>query len=194
MRADDGGICAVPLAGDADVHEALPAGRRWTIPVVAFPVAAALAAASVVRLGVSAHAVLVAAVVAVLVVLAAIDLRHRLLPNAIVLPATAATLACQIAIAPDRAGEWLLGALVGAGLLLVPSLIKPGAIGMGDVKLAALLGVALGAQVLSALMLGLLAVAPVALALLLVRGSSALRATLPLGPFLALGATVVLLA
>jgi leader peptidase (prepilin peptidase)/N-methyltransferase len=62
---------------------------------------------------------------------------------------------------------------------------------MGDVKLAVLLGVALGAGVTTALVLGFLAAAPAALVVLARRGR---RATLPYGPFLALGAAVVLLA
>ena len=64
---------------------------------------------------------------------------------------------------------------------------------MGDVKLGALLGAALGQEVLSALMLGFLAVVPFALVLLVRRGAAARRSTLPLGPFLAFGAAVALL-
>ena len=131
---------------------------------------------------------------AVLAVLSAIDLRWRLLPNKIVLPATAAVLAWQVAFFPGRAPEWILAALGAGALLLLPALLKPGGMGMGDVKLAALLGAALGAAVLTALTLGFLALVPVALVLLVTRGKAARQATLPLGPFLAFGAAVVLLA
>ena len=139
-------------------------------------------------------AYLAAGVLAVLAVLSAIDIGWRVLPNRIVLPATAAVLAYQIAFFPDHSAEWLLAALGAAVLMLLPSLIQSGAIGMGDVKLAALLGATLGAAVLSALMLGFLALVPAALVVLVRKGAGGRRATLPLGPFLALGAAVVLLA
>ena len=67
------------------------------------------------------------------------------------MPATAAVLAYQIAFVPDRVPEGLIAGVGAAVLLLLPSLVQPGAIGMGDVKLAALLGATLGAGVLSAL-------------------------------------------
>jgi leader peptidase (prepilin peptidase)/N-methyltransferase len=78
-------------------------------------------------------------------------------------------------------------------LLLVPGLLRRGALGMGDVKLAGVLGAALGGKVLAALTLGSLASAPVALFLLL-RSGKGRSATLPFGPFLTLGTAVVLLA
>ena len=66
--------------------------------------------------------------------------------------------------------------------------------GMGDVKLGALLGLALGADVVAALMVGFVAVVPVAVALLLARRTDARTTAIPFGPFLALGAAAVLLA
>ena len=77
--------------------------------------------------------------------------------------------------------------------LLLPSLFRRGAIGMGDVKVAALLGAALGAPVAMALAVGSLAAWPVAL-VLVVRGASVRGATIPFGPFLAFGGAVMLLA
>jgi leader peptidase (prepilin peptidase)/N-methyltransferase len=124
-------------------------------------------------------------------VLAGIDLRYRLLPNRIVLPALAVVLTWQIVSSPGQTGEWLLSAAGGALFLLIPSLLRPGAIGMGDVKLAAVLGAALGADVRVALLLGFLAMVPAAFVVLIRRGR---HATLPLGPCLALGAAIVLLA
>jgi leader peptidase (prepilin peptidase)/N-methyltransferase len=127
----------------------------------------------------------------VLAALAAVDLRARVLPNRIVAPAIAAALAWQLAFFPGRWYEWLLAGLGAGVFLLVPGLLQPGAVGLGDVKLAVLLGIALGAAVVSALMLAFLLAAPVALAVLARRGRNA---TLPYGPFLALGAAIVLLA
>lgn len=79
------------------------------------------------------------------------------------------------------------------GAAPLPLALNPKAMGMGDVKLGLLLGGALGTAVLDALLIGFLAIVPVALALLARHGSAARRATLPLGPFLAFGAIVVLL-
>jgi leader peptidase (prepilin peptidase)/N-methyltransferase len=72
-------------------------------------------------------------------------------------------------------------------------LLNPRAVGMGDIKLGLLLGAALGADVLSATLIGFLAIFPFALVLLARHGSAARRAAVPLGPFLALGTVATLL-
>jgi leader peptidase (prepilin peptidase)/N-methyltransferase len=127
---------------------------------------------------------------AVLIVLAVIDARTRRLPNRIVLPAACVVLAAQIAIAPDRALEWVIAALAAFAFLLLAHLAYPRGLGMGDVKLALLLGAALGSAVAAALMIGLLAAALAGIALLVKDGWGARRRTIPLGPFLALGGIV----
>jgi prepilin signal peptidase PulO-like enzyme (type II secretory pathway) len=100
----------------------------------------------------------------------------------------------QLVFFADRVPECLIAAVGAGAFLLLPSLLQPGAVGMGDVKLAALLGLALGADVVGALLIGSISAAPVAGAILLVRGAEGRRAVLPFGPFLALGAGIVLLA
>jgi leader peptidase (prepilin peptidase) / N-methyltransferase len=140
-----------------------------------------------------AHAAVLAFFAAVLIVLAVIDARSRRLPNAIVLPAAALVLAAQIAIAPDRALEWVLAALGASALLFVAHLVYPAGLGMGDVKLALLLGAALGRFVVAALVIGLLAAAVAGAFLIARNGWGARKATLPLGPFLAVGGLAALL-
>src|SRR3954454_23481076 len=168
-------------------------GGEWRVRAAAGVPAAAVAAIALVRLGANAHGFLAAGVLAVLVVLAAIDLRSRLLPNRIVIPATGAVLVFQLAFGTGAAVECLV-ACIGAGMLLmVPGLLQPGAVGMGDVKLAGLLGATLGAQVLGALFIGFLLSAPGAAYILLRHGRRGRHRSLPMGPFLALGAAVVLL-
>jgi leader peptidase (prepilin peptidase)/N-methyltransferase len=183
---------AAPSATDTDHAGTRATERAWSVRPAAVATAAGVAAAALVRLGVTTHGLLAAGLLAVLVVLASIDLQARVLPNRIVFPATGLVLAWQLAFFPGSAGEWLVAALGAGFFMLVPSLLRPGAMGMGDVKLAVLLGAALGRDVLSALTLGCLAVLPVAL-WLLVRGRRVRNATVPLGPFLAFGAAVVLL-
>jgi leader peptidase (prepilin peptidase)/N-methyltransferase len=156
--------------------------------------AALLALAMVVRYDAEPHGFIAAFTTAVLVVLAAIDLEERVIPNRIVLPATAVVLVAQLAFYPDRALEWIAAGLGAAVFLFVPAVVKRGAIGMGDVKLALFLGVALGFPVLSALTAGFIAMVPVAAYMLFRDGAAARKAYLPLGPFLAFGAILVLLA
>jgi leader peptidase (prepilin peptidase)/N-methyltransferase len=156
--------------------------------------AATAAGVALVRLGPTREGLLAAWVLAVLVVLAAIDLEVRLLPNRIVFPAILCAIAWQAVFFPDRLAECLVAGAVAGGVLLLPSLFLRGAVGMGDVKVTAFLGVVLGADVIVALLAGSLLSAPVALAILLVGGAGARRTALPFGPFLALGAAVALLA
>jgi leader peptidase (prepilin peptidase)/N-methyltransferase len=129
----------------------------------------------------------------VLVLLTAIDLDRRLIPNAIVLPATAAVLVAQIALFPDRTLEWVLATVGAALFLFIPALIFPGGMGMGDVKLAGLLGAALGQSVIGAIFAGLLAGAAFSLMVLVREGLSARKKTIPYAPFLAVGGVLVLL-
>ena len=128
----------------------------------------------------------------VVLALAAIDLEHRIIPNRIVIPATAAILVAQIAVSPDRALEWAAAALGAAAFLLLPLLVYPSGMGMGDVKLALLLGAGLGWSVVPAFVVGLLAAFVAALVVLARGGLSARKTALPFAPFLACGALVAL--
>jgi len=108
-------------------------------------------------------------------------------------PALIAVLAWPLLLLPERFAEAVVAGIAAAGFLWLPSLIRPGAMGLGDVKLAGLLGAALGAPVALALVIGSLAAWPVALAMV-IRKRAVRGATIPLGPFLAVGAAAVLLA
>jgi len=129
---------------------------------------------------------------ATLVVISAIDIERGIIPNKIVLPATAVVLVAQIVLFPDRAGEWALAALLAALFFLVPNVLSRKLMGMGDVKLALLLGAALGWQVVGAVALAFLCVFPVALLTLARGGLAARKTTIPFGPFLSLGALIML--
>jgi len=166
--------------------------RVWRRPFV-IGLAALLAVLCLVRYGADAHGFISAFTAAVLVVLAAIDLQERVIPNRIVVPAAAIVLLAQVVFYPDRAVEWIISALGAALFLFVPAVVKSGSIGMGDVKLALLLGAATGFSVLPALTFGFLALVPVAVYMLFREGAEARKKYLPLGPFLAFGTLVVLL-
>jgi leader peptidase (prepilin peptidase) / N-methyltransferase len=140
-----------------------------------------------------ARSALAAFFAGVLIVLAAIDLEHRIIPNKIVLPATAIVLAAHIAIEPGRTVELIVAPLAAAVFLFLPNLFTSSAIGMGDVKLALLLGAGLGWGVIAALLIGFLATVPFAIAVLIRGGAAARKTMLPLGPFLAFGGLVILI-
>jgi leader peptidase (prepilin peptidase)/N-methyltransferase len=146
----------------------------------------------VLAFGLSAKAAAAGIACGALVVVTATDLERRIVPNRVVLPAAAAVLALQTASHPSP--EWTLGAVGAAGFLFLAALAYPGGMGMGDVKLALLIGALLGRTTPVAILLGLL-LALVPSAVLLARhGVSARRLAIPLAPFLAAGAVVALFA
>ena len=190
----DGAAAAAPPPDTEPLSARAEAtARRWSVPMIAAPFAAGAALVAAIRLGGTADGVLAAGVLALLVVLAAIDLRARLIPNSIVLPGLAAVIAFQVAFGHAHTFEWLAAAVGAPLVMLVPALVHRDGMGMGDVKLVALLGAALGAAVVPALMVAFLAVLPVAVTLLVRGGAAARRTAIPFAPFMALGAAVVLL-
>jgi leader peptidase (prepilin peptidase)/N-methyltransferase len=133
--------------------------------------------------------------VMVLVPVALIDLDHRIIPNRITAPAAVLALAIGLASAPSRVPEQLIAAAAAGGFLLVFALAYPGGMGMGDVKLAALMGLFLGRSVAVAVLAGVLAGALAGAVVMARVGVAQGRKTkVPFGPFLALGGLVALLA
>lgn len=151
-----------------------------------------LFAGCVLAFGLSGRAAVAAFFCAALVAVTATDLEHRIVPNRIVLPAAAIVLVAQTALEPSV--EWLLAALGAAAFFFVAALIYPAGLGMGDVKLALLLGAALGRTVPVALMLGMAAALVPSVVLLARHGAAARKMALPFAPFLALGGVVALFA
>lgn len=151
---------------------------------------AVLVAACVVAFGLTGRAAVAAFFCAVLVVVSAIDLAHRIIPNRIVVPAAAICLVAQTALDPSP--EWGLAALGASAFLLVAALAYPGGMGMGDVKLALLMGAVLGRTVPVALMVGMLLTLVPSVVLLARHGGRARKMGIPFGPFLALGSVFAL--
>ena len=153
-------------------------------------VTALLIAGCVLAFGVTADALVAAFFCAVLVAVSAIDVEHRIIPNRIVLPATAVVVVANTASHPSP--RWALGALGASGFLFAAALAYPAGMGMGDVKLALLMGAALGKVVAVAMMVGLLAAMIPGLYLMARHGSKARKMGIPFGPFLAVGSVVAL--
>jgi leader peptidase (prepilin peptidase)/N-methyltransferase len=155
-------------------------------------VTALLVAGCVWKFGPSATAAVAAFFCLTLVTVSATDVEHRIIPNRIVLPAAAIVLVANTALHPSPV--WALGAVGASGFLFAAALAYPKGMGMGDVKLALLMGAALGKTVTVALMLGMVAALVPGLYLLARHGSAARKMRIPFGPFLALGSVVALFA
>ncbi len=155
--------------------------------------AVALAVAVLIRYGLGAAGLIAAFTAAVLVVLSVIDFDSHRLPNRIVLPSAALVLVARLASAPENWQAWIGASLGAFACFLVIALVYPAGLGMGDVKLALLLGAALGGAVLPALLVGTLAAGVAGLVVLAREGLGARRRALPFGPFLGFGAITILL-
>jgi leader peptidase (prepilin peptidase)/N-methyltransferase len=155
-------------------------------------VTALLVAACVLAFGVTLEALVAAFFCAALVAVSATDLEQRIIPNRIVLPAAAVVLVAQTLLEPSP--EWAVAALGGSCFLFLAVLAYPAGMGMGDVKLALLLGAALGRTVPVALMIGMLAALIPAAVLFARHGGGARKMAIPFAPFLALGGVVALFA
>jgi leader peptidase (prepilin peptidase)/N-methyltransferase len=127
-----------------------------------------------------------AALLVVLVPAAVIDARRRVIPNTLTAAGAVAGVALLTLLEPAALPTHAAAAAGAGGFFLAAALLRPGELGMGDVKLAAVLGLYLGASVVPALLVALLAASAV--------GVAGRRSTLPLGPFLALGGVAGLLA
>ncbi|HEY2542885.1 MAG TPA: prepilin peptidase, partial [Gaiellaceae bacterium] len=116
--------------------------------------AALLVAACVWKFGFHGESLVASFFCLALVAVSATDLEHRIIPNRIVVPAAAIVLAAQTALKPSP--EWAIAAFGASGFLLLAALVYPAGMGMGDVKLALLLGAMLGRTVPVAILLGMI--------------------------------------
>jgi leader peptidase (prepilin peptidase) / N-methyltransferase len=135
-----------------------------------------------------AAAMLDASLLALLAVVTAADLRYRLIPDRALLAAASLALALVLATEPGSLPV-RLGAATGAGgFLLVAAVLRPEGMGLGDVKLAAVLGLYLGEAVVAALVVAFLAGSVAGVVLMARHGWEARSRTIPFAPFLAVGA------
>jgi leader peptidase (prepilin peptidase) / N-methyltransferase len=129
--------------------------------------------------------------VTALVPITLIDLEHRLIPNRITGPAAAAALVAIVALGSGFLVEALVAAAAGGGFFLLAAIASPRGMGMGDVKLVALLGLFLGRAVGPAILIALVLGVVVGAVIIARKGTTAGRKTaVPFGPFLAIGGLV----
>lgn len=157
---------------------------------------AALFAATVAVLGTGDLAELALGLIfcATLVTVTLADLDRRVIPNTVLLAASLACLAIALAADPSGVPERLFAAAGAAGFLLLAALAYPGGMGMGDVKLAAVMGLYLGSAVVPAMLIAVITGALVGLAMIVRHGSAERKRAIPFGPFLAVGGVVGLFA
>ena len=163
----------------------------WRYPLVELTTAV-LVAACFFHFGLTADALVASYVCAALVVLSAIDLEHRILPDRITLPSAAIVLVANTLIHPGP--QWAIASLGAALFLFLSVLAYPRGMGMGDVKLALLMGAACGKTVPVAMAIGFFSALVPAVVLIARHGSAARKMGIPFGPFLALGTVVALFA
>jgi leader peptidase (prepilin peptidase)/N-methyltransferase len=145
--------------------------------------------------GVDADALPGLALVLILVPTALIDLEHRIIPNALMAVGAVVGLALVALTDPSHLADHVIAAAGAGGFFFLVVLAYPAGMGMGDVKLAAVLGLYLGASVIPAVAIALLAGTLVGAVIIARKGAKAGRKTaVPFGPFLALGGIVGLLA
>ena len=163
----------------------------WKYPAVEL-VTALLVAGCVLEFGLTFKAGIAAFFCVVLVVISVIDFERRIIPQAIVLPAAAIVLVLQTI--RDPSVEWVIAGVGASLFLLLAALAYPAGMGIGDVKLALLLGFGLGRTVPVGMLIGMIAALVPGIFLLIRHGAAARKMKIPFGPFLAFGALVALFA
>jgi len=181
------------------VAYAAPEGRyeRYSVRTdLVHPILAAVAALLVVGCGIAFGLTLEALVAAffcvTLVVVTATDLEYRIVPNRVVFPAAPIVLAGMTVADPSP--EWAIAACAAFSGLLLAAIAYPAGMGYGDVKLAFLMGAALGRSVVVAVVVGLVLSALLTVVLFARHGRAARKMTFPFAPFLAAGSVVALFA
>ncbi|HEX6153937.1 MAG TPA: prepilin peptidase [Solirubrobacterales bacterium] len=132
--------------------------------------------------------------VSALVVVTLTDLERKVIPNKVLLVAAVLGVIIAAVSDPGSLPERAIAAVAAGGLLFAAAMAYPRGMGLGDVKLAAVMGLFLGRDVGAALLVALLAGSLVGLAIMAREGAAARKRGIPFGPFLALGGVVGLLA
>jgi leader peptidase (prepilin peptidase)/N-methyltransferase len=162
-------------------------------PAVELATAVVFAVVALVR-GLDAELALTLPFAAMLIAVANIDLEHRIVPNRILLPMAVWGVGATAVVRPDFLPEALIAGAAAFVALLLAALAHPGGMGMGDVKLAGVMGLYLGASIAPALLAAFLLGSLVGVALLVRHGAAARKRGVPFAPFMAVGGLLGLLA
>ncbi len=163
-------------------------------PLTELAVGVLFAATAAVYWDEPAEAVIGLVFVAMLAIVTLTDLERRIIPNLVLFTGVVVCLAIAVPTDPAGVPERFIAAVAAGGVFFLVALAYPAGMGLGDVKLAAAMGLFLGRAIAPAILVGLLAGSVVGLALIARHGTSARKMAIPFGPFLALGGVVGLLA
>jgi len=131
---------------------------------------------------------------AMLIAVADIDIEHKIVPNRILAPMAVWGVAASAVVRPDKLPELVIAGAAAFTFLLLAALIHPAGMGLGDVKLAGVMGLYLGLPVTAAMLIAFFAGSLVGIGIMLRHGAGARKRGVPFGPFLALGGLVALVA
>jgi leader peptidase (prepilin peptidase) / N-methyltransferase len=163
-------------------------------PLVELGTGLAFAATALVLRHEPAQLVLGLVFVATLATIVLTDLELRIIPNKVLIVSAVVGVVLAAVLDPSSLPERAIAAAAAGGLLFAVALAYPRGMGLGDVKLAAVMGLYLGRAVAPALLIAFAAGSLVGLALIARHGAAARKRAIPFGPFLALGGLVGLLA
>jgi leader peptidase (prepilin peptidase)/N-methyltransferase len=131
---------------------------------------------------------------AMLIAVADIDQEHGIVPNRILAPLAVWGVVVAAVVEPGKLPEHLIAGAAAFSFLLAAALVYPAGMGMGDVKLAGVMGLYLGVSVAPAMLIACLTGSVVGITIMLRHGAGARKRAVPFGPFLALGGIVALVA
>src|SRR5258705_12974779 len=133
--------------------------------------------------------------VTILIPITIIDYEHRIIPNRITGPAAVVAILIGVVLDMDFVVEQLIAGAAAGGFFLLAAIAYPRGMGMGDVKLAGVMGLYLGRAVGLAVLIGLVAGVVVGAVIIARVGAKAGRKqAVPFGPFLALGGVIAIFA
>jgi leader peptidase (prepilin peptidase)/N-methyltransferase len=192
------GLVAEPLvrrlpAGIEDALEQPAWTRTLRRPPTMEIVGAVLGAAAGWRIGLEGPLLPALLLIALLIPITFIDIEHRVIPDRLVFPGTAIALVSWAIVDPGQLKEHVLAAVIAFAVFLLMAIIYPAGMGLGDVKLALMLGAFLGSAVAPGLFLGFLLSAVLSVAILVKHGRKGGKVGIPFGPFMAAGAILGLL-
>jgi leader peptidase (prepilin peptidase) / N-methyltransferase len=151
-------------------------------------------AAVVLARGVHAELIALIPFTAALIAVTFIDIQHRIVPNRIVGPAAIYGLVTALAFRTHALPELLIAGAGASTFFLLAALIHPKGMGMGDVKLAGVMGLYLGRLVMPALVIAFMVGSVVGVGLVMRHGARSRKIGVPFAPFMALGGLVATVA
>lgn len=187
-------FAAEPLLRQVSLRDIFTPGARWFRLHLAVELGGAAGFVLLWQLiGSTPDLLLALLIYLVLILITIIDIKYRLVLNIITYPAVILVLLAHLLLMRQNIPGIMVGGVLAFSIFFLTARLKPGQLGMGDVKLAALIGFTFGFPgVLWALIVGA-GCGGIAAAALMITRRGTLQTTIPYAPFLCLGAMIALL-